>query len=315
MEGIVLAELQDIHRLQAFVAVVEEGSLVAALKKLHITQPALSSRLKLLEESFHCELLERSGKGTRPTPMGRLVYRQAVEILRRMEDMQKAMDRHLHLGEGWVHLAGGATSVSGIFPNAIRDFRNQFPKIRFTLQEIDSHFATEMVRDGVCDCAIVTHNVGYGGELDKSLSEVEVLASMDDELVLVASPEHPLAVGARNLKALGKTLLPMHLNSQDIILPELGTPVREIVDGELRRVAARPQVVMTLKSTQSMLQMVEKNIGVTVVSRVAIPCDCHLEVLPVEGLRMHRKLVLIGPRDRTVMPAARRFLEFMKSRF
>ncbi len=171
-----------------------------------------------------------------------------------------------------------------------------------------------MVRDGVCDCAIITQNMGHGWGPDKALSEVNILASTDDELVLVASPEHPLAVGARNLKTLGKTLLPMHLNSQDFILPEVGAPVREIVDAELRRVAARPQVVMTLKSTQSMLQMVENNIGVTVVSKVAIPEGCCLEVLPVDGLRMLRKLVLIGPRDRTVMPDARRFLEFMQGR-
>jgi DNA-binding transcriptional LysR family regulator len=309
-----LSELQDIHRLQAFVAVVEEGSLAAAVKKLHITQPALSSRLKLLEEGLQCDLLERSGKGVRPTPMGRLIYRQAVEVLRRVEDMQKTMERHLTLSEGWVHLAGGSTSVAGIFPDAIRDFRMEFPKIRFTLQEQDSHFAIEMVRDGVCDCAIVSQSEGATGEPDKALAEVEVLASFSDELVLVSSPDHPLAVGARKLRDIGKTLLPMHLNSQEMILPDVGTPLREIVDWQFRKLGARPHVVMTLKSPQSMLQMVERNIGVTVVSRATIPCGSRVEILPVEGLQLMRRLVLIAPRGRTLMPAARQFLEFMKAR-
>ncbi len=306
-----LSELQDIYRLQAFVAVVEEGSLAAAVKKLHLTQPALSSRLKLLEESLNCELLDRTGKGMRPTPMGRLVYRQAVEILRRMEDIQKTMDRHLNLGEGWVHLAGGATPVAGIFPDAIRDFRASFPKIRFTLQELDSHFAIEMVRDGSCDCAIVSQNLNSRRGTDKPLSEVDVLATIQDELVLVAAPNHPLAVAARDLRAIGKILLPMHLNMQDMILPEVGTPVREIVDWGCHRLGARPRVAMTLNSAQSMLQMVERNIGVTVLSRMTIPPGASVEIIPVEGLKMQRELVLISPRDRALMPAAKKFLEFL----
>ena len=61
--------LQDIYRLQAFVAVVQEGSLSSAVSKLHITQPALSARLKLLEEGLGCVLLERTARGVRPTSM------------------------------------------------------------------------------------------------------------------------------------------------------------------------------------------------------------------------------------------------------
>ena len=103
-----MPELQDIHRLQAFVAAVDEGSLSAAVRRLHITQPALSARLKLLEEGLGCQLLERTGRGVRPTPMGQLVYKNAVDILSRMKHLSQLVKNHLELRDGWIHLGGGA---------------------------------------------------------------------------------------------------------------------------------------------------------------------------------------------------------------
>jgi DNA-binding transcriptional LysR family regulator len=151
-----MPELQDIHRLQAFVTAVEEGSFTAAVKKLHITQPALSARLKLLEEGLECQLLERTGRGVRPTPMGLLVYKNATDILARMRHLGRVVKNHLELRDGWLHLGGGATAVMGVFPNAIASFREQFPNIQFTLHEQDSKGVLDAVRNELIDVGIVT---------------------------------------------------------------------------------------------------------------------------------------------------------------
>jgi DNA-binding transcriptional LysR family regulator len=310
-KGVCVSELQDIYRLQAFVAIVEEGSLAAAVGRLHITQPALSSRIKLLEEALNCELLERAGKGVRPTPMGTLVYRHAAEIVRRMEDLQRTVDRHLHLGDGCIYLAGGSTAVAGIFPDTIREFRANNPKVQFAVQELETHFAVASVRNGGSDIAVVSQSfLNENGQGDLH-SGVEILAGVRDELVLVASPDHPLAAGSRNLKAVGKALLPMHLNSQDMILSEPGTVVRDVVDWEFRKHLVKPRVAMTLRSSLSMLEMVERNIGITVLSRLSIPAGARVEILPVEGLRMERSLEIIGPKDRSLMPAASSFSKLL----
>ena len=92
-----MQELQDIYRLQAFVTVVQEGSLSSAVNKLHITQPALSARLKLLEESLGCALLKRTARGVRLTSMGKLVYGISVDILKRMNQLQTTEEQQLLL--------------------------------------------------------------------------------------------------------------------------------------------------------------------------------------------------------------------------
>ena len=124
-----MQDLQDIHRLMAFVTVIQEGSLSAAVNKLHITQPALSARLKLLEEGLGCSLLERTARGVKPTTVGKLVYGIAQDIIKRMENLQTTVRNHIELREGFIHLGGGATAVAGIFPDSISFL--YFPTINF----------------------------------------------------------------------------------------------------------------------------------------------------------------------------------------
>lgn len=308
-----MSDLQDIHRLQAFVTAVEEGSLSAAVKRLHITQPALSARLKLLEEGLGCQLLERTGRGVRATPMGELVYKNAVDILGRMKHLQLVVKNHLELRDGWIHLGGGATAVMGVFPDAIASFRESHPNIQFTLHEKDSKGVLDAVRNGIIDIGIVTRSPDVHTNDDEELNGLRVHGEIVDSLHVIASPQHPLVAMGQTLAAHGKTLLPMHLNKQHMILFDEGSMVREIVDAEFRRHYVHPRIVMTLRSTQSMLRMVEKNIGLSVVSRLSMQSGENVQALEVAGLRMVRRLVLISAEERTLPPAAEAFLQVLRS--
>lgn len=299
-----MSDLQDIHRLQAFVAAVDEGSLSAAVRRLHITQPALSARLKLLEEGLGCQLLERTGRGVRPTPMGQMVYKNAVDILSRMQHLSQLVKNHLELRDGWIHLGGGATAVTGVFPDAIASFRESFPDVQFTLAEQDSKGVLEAVRSGVIDIGIITLSSDTVSGSDQETEGLRIHGEIQDTLQVIASPQHPLVKVGRMLEDSGKRLLPMHLNKQHMILFDEGSTVRSIIDDEFRRHYVHPRIVMTLRSTQSMLRMVEKNIGLSIVSRLSMTADAQVQILPVAGLQMERKLVLISAEDRTLPPAA-----------
>jgi LysR family transcriptional regulator for metE and metH len=300
-------DLQDIHRLQAFVAAVDEGSLSAAVKRLHITQPALSARLKLLEDGLGCQLLERTGRGVRPTPMGQLVYKNAVEILARMHHLVLVVKNHLELRDGWIHLGGGATAVMGVFPDAIATFREAHPNIQFTLHEQDSKGVRDAVAHGVIDIGIMTRSP----DADDELEGLRVHGTIVDTLQVIASPQHPLVAMGQALERSGKRLLPMHLNKQHMILFDEGSAVREIIDTEFRRHYVHPRIVMTLRSTQSMLRMVEKNIGLSVVSHLSMKSGEHVQALQVDGLQMVRSLVIVSSEERTLPPAAEAFLQIL----
>ena len=298
--------MQDIYRLQAFVAVVEEGSFTAAVNRLHITQPALSARIKLLEDNLGCTLLERTGKGARPTPLGKLVYGIAVDITKRMRQLENTVKNHLDLREGWVHLSGGAVSVAGVFPDAIQRFSQLYPHIQFTLHEQDSHGVIQAIQDGAVDVGVVTLEPGTEAT-DDIYRDLHVHTAVVDHLAIIASPAHPIVKVSQALANQKKQLLPLHLNHQPMILFEEGSAIRRIIDAAFTQAYVKPRIVMTLRSTQSMLRMVEKNIGLSVVSSLVLKDVEHIQTIAVQNISMQRTLMVVSHKERTLPPAAARF--------
>jgi len=300
-------ELQDIYRLQAFVTVVEEGSLSAAVSRLHVTQPALSTRIRLLEESLNCPLLERTGRGVRPTQMGELVYKIAVDVLHRMEDLHETVRSQFDLREGYVHLCGGSTAITGIFPDMVSQFSQDHKGIFFTIKELDPLRAIMAVQDGVCDVAIVcVDHISHGHE--EVLSRLHVHGMIEDELVLVASSEHVLSKAYNELHLSQKQLLPFHLNGESFLMPEEDSPVRKIIEREFRRLGVKVQTVMELRSVQGMFQMVARGLGITVVGKLSLCPWSEVQEIHVEGMDLTRKHLIVSSGERILRPAAQEFV-------
>ncbi len=306
-----MQELQDIYRLQAFVTVVQEGSLSSAVNKLHITQPALSARLKLLEESLGCALLKRTARGVRLTTMGKLVYSISVDILKRMNQLQTTVRNHLELREGFVHLGGGATAVAGVFPDAISEFRKKYPQIQFTLHEKDSATVIEALHDGSVDVGLITRNPFISSSEDPLIG-LKIHGEIIDTLEIIASPENPLVHMSSSLEKQGKTLLPIHINRQPMILFESGSAIHDIIEMEFRKLGIKYRTVMTLRSTQSMIKMVEKNIGLSVVSSHSLKNEKDINVLKVQGLKMERAILICSSMERELAPAAFEFIQVLQ---
>ena len=173
----------------------------------------------------------------------------------------------------------------------------------------------QAVRNGIIDIGVVTCSPHVSEEQDDDFIGIKVHGRIADKLQLIASPHHPLVVVSDALEKFGKKLLPMHLNKQHIILFEEGSAVRTIIDAEFRRLYIHPRVVMTLRSTQGMLRMVEKNIGLSIVSSLSIESSARVQTLHVDGLMMNRELAVISSSDRTLPPAAESFLKLLVGSF
>ena len=96
--------------LKTLVEVVRTGSLSRAAESLHVTQPAVSRRIKFMEDQYGCELLDRSGNVLRPTEAGHLVYEKAQSLLEIEADLVSG----LHRLDGKVRISLSCTPSFGI---------------------------------------------------------------------------------------------------------------------------------------------------------------------------------------------------------
>ena len=158
----------------------------------------------------------------------------------------------------------------------------------------------EAVSGGELDLGVVTRPVGQAvGEGE--LSRLEVEPWLVDELRLIVPPSHPLS----GQESFGWEAL----DGLPLVLFEAGSAVRELLDRHLGRAHIQPEIVMELRSIESIKQMVAQGIGAAFVSRFALSD-------PDQGLRaadgpLERQLAVVYRADRTLGAAAQAFLAMM----
>src|SRR5215216_3375447 len=96
----------DVNRLRVIDAVARHGSVTAAAKELHYSQPSVTHHLTRLEAETGAQLLQRVGRGIRLTPAGQLLADRAAEIIGRIDAAGAELSAHVGLNAGRVRLAG-----------------------------------------------------------------------------------------------------------------------------------------------------------------------------------------------------------------
>ena len=111
--------------MRAFVAVVEERSLSAAARRLHVSQPALSQTMAGLEREFGVPLLTRSSTGALPTEAGRTLLTQARAVLQRYEQALAAMAAHTATDDQALRIGIPLELPAGLLSAALADLKVQ----------------------------------------------------------------------------------------------------------------------------------------------------------------------------------------------
>lgn len=160
--------------LRHFLLVVEHGTLTAAARHAHLSQPALTASIQRLEATFGARLLSRGRRGAEPTASGRALIPHARAALAAVEDGRRAVAEVEGLAGGEVRVGGGATACTYLLPEPLARFRSRFPDVRISLHEGFADGLRERLRAGALDLVVLS---GDEGEL-----------WMHDELIVVAAP-------------------------------------------------------------------------------------------------------------------------------
>jgi DNA-binding transcriptional LysR family regulator len=145
----------DVNRLRVIDAVARHGSVTAAAKELHYSQPSVTHHLSRLEAETGAQLLQRVGRGIRLTPAGELLADRAAEIIGRIDAAGAELSAHVGLDAGRVRLAAFASASGALVPAALAALATRHPHLEISLTDAHPLDALELLRTGKVEVAII----------------------------------------------------------------------------------------------------------------------------------------------------------------
>src|SRR5215203_5697587 len=145
----------DVNRLRVIDAVARHGSVTAAAKELHYSQPSVTHHLARLEAETGAQLLQRVGRGIRLTPAGQLLADRAAEIIGRIDAAGAELSAHVGLTAGRVRLAGFSSAIASLVPGAVAALGRKHPGLQVSLTDMHPPDALELLRTGEIEVAII----------------------------------------------------------------------------------------------------------------------------------------------------------------
>jgi DNA-binding transcriptional LysR family regulator len=289
-----------LRQMRAFAAVARHLSFTRAAEELHLTQPAVSQQLKLLESEVGMPLFEHTGRSIHLTAAGLelLPYaKQAIELLREAGESLSAM-RGLKRGV----LKLGAVSTAKYFaPSLLRAFTPAFPEITIKFSVGNREEVIEQLGGNEIDLVIM-------GRPPREL-ETEAEAFAKHPLVIIAAPDHPLA-GKRRIQL-------RQLAGENFIIREQGSGTRASMERVFRDRGATFRASMEVSSNETIKQAVMAGMGISFISMHTISLELKagkLIVLDIVGGPIIRDWYVIHLKAKRLSPVAAAFRSFLLER-
>jgi len=289
------------HQLQTFLAVVRAGSLTKAGRELNASQPTVSQQLRALRNALGAQLLERGGDGFRLTPAGERLRRYAEETLGGLRMVQQEIAALKGTLAG--PLAVGATFALSdhVLPAALSRFRAQFPNVdvEFHVDRPEPLFRHLLGNTLDVACYIFVRT-------PPGLT-VEPLG--DEELVIIASPQHPRASRQR--------VTPEELSDQPFVVAAQSL-FRELLEDKLRAAGVAPRTVIEARNNDAVKKLVERNAGYSMSAKPRVATELargQLVVLSLDGQPILGEIVAAFVSRPVVSPLVQGFVRFLRAEF
>ena len=246
----------DMKQLQSFAAVVEYRSFTKAAEKLYISQPTISTHIRLLEEELHSCLILRSKRGVEVTPRGQELYECARDIL----SLRDSLLRRWTEEQNQVIQLGASTIPSAyILPEILPEYGRLHPEVYFTIHQSDSQGVADGILNGSFD-------LGLAG-MEVSHEQLTCVPFYQDRMVLIT----PVTPYFLELKEQRDVPLDVLLR-EPIILREQGSGSRKSAERFLEGAGIREEelnVTARINDQESIKNLVAGGLGVSILSERA----------------------------------------------
>lgn len=246
----------ELKRLNAFVTVVEAGSITRAAELLFIQQPPLTRLLQGLEQDFGVPLLQRLPRGVIPTEAGEVLLQEARAVLARAEQLNAAMRRAAQGEQGRIRIGFTSSAALHTFvPALLRRYREIYPCVSTLLEESGSGELLEAVVAGQLDVAFVRMPV-------KDMPELEMEKVLEEPMWVAVPAGHRLAA-----RVSGQPLKLEELSNEPFVLyrRRAGQGLYDAILAAYVRAGFSPHIVQEAPRLTSCLSLVGAGLGISIV--------------------------------------------------
>ena len=284
----------SLRHLQIFTAVAREGNISAAAVELAMSQSAASAALLELERRYDRPLFDRAGKRLRINETGRSLLPAARDLLDRAEEIEALLAGHR--GPGSFRLGATQTIGNHIAPSLIEAYSRRYPDSALTLDISNTAEIAGRIADFSLDLALV--------EGECADPDLIVTDWLDDELVLICNPSHPLG---------GRSTCPVDaLLDQRWVVRERGSGTRQTLDQAMRPYWSRWRIGMELQQIEAILETVAVSSMIGCVSRLTARsalAQGRVVELRLPEIDLRRRFYTVLHREKHVTAGIRAFMD------
>ena len=301
----------DFKQIEAFVNVIKYRSFSKAADVLFLTQPTISAHINSLERELGVALIDRSNREALPTKQGRLLFNYGLDMLNLRERALYDLKESISDMDFVFELQTSSVPGEYLLPPLLSSFRKEYPLTRFFLEQSDSASVILSLIEGRSE-------LGFTG--NKGDSSLEYLPLIKDHMVLITpKTDKFLAIAglSQNKGPLGYPYIKVKdFIEEAFIYREQGSgTMKELEEGlhGLGYSGKKLNAVMKINSMQAIKQAVACNMGVSIISRIAVEDGASkgdFIAFEIEELSFNRYFYLVHRKKGTLSPAAETFKRF-----
>jgi DNA-binding transcriptional LysR family regulator len=285
------------RQLKVFEAVARNLSYTKAARELHLTQPAVSMQIRQLEENVGLPLFEQLGKKIYPTAAGDEMYRYSRAIAAQIDEASEVIESLRGLKSG--RLAVAVASTANYFATQLLgEFCRRHTGVSINLDVTNRENLIKQVNDNARDVFIM-------GQPPADL-EVESEAFMQNPLVVIAAPDHPLVK---------KKKIPFQLlQHETFVIREQGSGTRIAMQRFFDRHEVQLTTGMEMSSNEAIKQAVMADLGLGLVSLHTLELELtsgRIAILDVENFPIMRNWYVVRRKGKRLSPVASEFWDFV----
>lgn len=284
------------RQLEIFEAIARHGSFTRAADALHLTQPTVSMQIRKLTDTVGTPLVEQVGKRISLTEAGQDLAHAAREIFGILDRFDMNVAERQGLKRGRLRLVA-ITTASYFAPRLLGEFSRRYPGIEVSLRVTNREQVLASIADNLDDVYI----------LGQPPEDIDVTSTpfMDNPLIVIAAPEHPLAQ-LENIPL-------ARLAEEPWLMREAGSGTRKAIERlfDQHGLVIRPR--LELGSNEAIKQAVLAGLGVSALSSQALALHPpgQFAILDVDHFPIRRHWYAAYPAGRELSPAARAFMAYL----